>query len=81
MSSSPPATAHPPSCRLRPWLPVPLCRHPADGLASLANPIGSPQDKLLVGLFRLKSLLGSVDELLKAPETSIEQRLQVWCRS
>ncbi|EFN56940.1 hypothetical protein CHLNCDRAFT_143480 [Chlorella variabilis] len=51
-------------------------RHPADGLASLANPIGSPQDKLLVGLFRLKSLLGSVDELLKAPETSIEQRLQ-----
>jgi hypothetical protein len=57
---------------------VPLgCRHLADGLASLGNPIGSPVDKLLVGLFRLKTLLGSVDDLLRAPETTIEQRLQV----
>ncbi len=27
-------------------------RHPLDGVASLPNPVGSVQDKLLVGLFR-----------------------------
>lgn len=51
-------------------------RHVFDGLGSLTNPIGSVGDKLLVGLFRLKSLLGSVDDLLKAPEMSTLQRLQ-----
>jgi hypothetical protein len=30
-----------------------------------------------VGLFRLKSLMGSLDDQLKAPETSILERLQV----
>ncbi|KAL4854581.1 4-substituted benzoates-glutamate ligase [Chlorella vulgaris] len=61
---------------LQPFYAGALVRHLADGLASLGNPIGSPVDKLLVGLFRLKSLLGSVDDLLRAPETTIEQRLQ-----
>ncbi|KAL4425251.1 hypothetical protein ABPG75_009267 [Micractinium tetrahymenae] len=51
-------------------------RHLADGLGSLGNPIGSVGDKLLVGVFRLKSLLGSVDDLLRAPEMSTLQRLQ-----
>ncbi|KAL4435625.1 hypothetical protein ABPG77_002588 [Micractinium sp. CCAP 211/92] len=51
-------------------------RHLVDGLASLGNPIGSAGDKVLVGAFRLKSLLGSVDDLLRAPETTTLQRLQ-----
>lgn len=53
-------------------------RHPADGVASLANPVGSPLDKALVGLLRLKALLKSPEEVLKAPETSTLERLQVW---
>ncbi|KAI7843455.1 hypothetical protein COHA_002933 [Chlorella ohadii] len=51
-------------------------RHLADGLGSLGNPIGTPTDKIKVGLFRLKSLLGSLDDLLAAPETTILQRLK-----
>lgn len=51
-------------------------RHFTDGLASLPNPIGTPVDKIKVGIFRLKSLLGSVDDLFKAPETSILDRLR-----
>lgn len=51
-------------------------RHLVDGLASIPNPIGSPVDKINVGLFRLKSLLGSVDDIFKAPETTILKRLQ-----
>lgn len=51
-------------------------RHLVDGLASLGNPIGSAADKVMVGMFRLKSLLGSVDDLLRAPETTTLQRLQ-----
>ncbi|GLC46739.1 hypothetical protein PLESTB_001358300 [Pleodorina starrii] len=51
-------------------------RHLADGLASLPNPVGTPLDKLLVGLFRLKSLLGSLDELMARPETTIAERLK-----
>ncbi|KAG7674434.1 hypothetical protein KSW81_000089 [Nannochloris sp. 'desiccata'] len=51
-------------------------RHFVDGLASIPNPIGSPVDKINVGLFRLKSLLGSVDDIFKAPETTILKRLQ-----
>lgn len=57
--------------------PPQTSRHLADGLGSLGNPIGSPLDKLRVGLFRLKSLLGSLDDLLAAPETTTLQRLQV----
>jgi len=51
-------------------------RHLVDGLASIPNPVGSPADKINVGLFRLKSLLGSVDDIFKAPETTILKRLQ-----
>ena len=53
------------------------CRHFADGIGSLGNPIGSPVDKLLVGLFRLRSLLGSLEDLLRQPETTTLQRLKV----
>lgn len=56
---------------------LPYHRHLADGLGSLGNPIGTPTDKIKVGLFRLKSLLGSLDDLLAAPETTILQRLKV----
>lgn len=52
-------------------------RHLVDGLASLPNPVGSVLDKLLVGIFRLKSLLGSLDALLAKPEMTTMQRLQV----
>ncbi|CAL8463731.1 g3265 [Coccomyxa elongata] len=51
-------------------------RHFGDGVASLPNPVGSPLDKALVGLFRLKALLKSPDEVLQGPETSILSRLQ-----
>lgn len=46
-------------------------RHLADGLGSLLNPIGSPVDKILVGFYRTKTLLSSVEDILKAPETTI----------
>ena len=48
-------------------------RHPLDALGTLspAHAVGSPLDKLRVGLLRAKCLLGSVDGLLAAPETSI----------
>ena len=52
-------------------------RHLADGLASLANPIGGPVDKVRVGLFRLKSLVGDTYAALQAPETSTMRQLQV----
>ena len=52
-------------------------RHLADGLASLANPIGGPVDKVRVGLFRLKSLVGDTYGALQAPETSTMRQLQV----
>lgn len=34
-------------------------------------------DKLKVGLYRLKSLLGSVDSILAEPETTILEALRV----
>ncbi|KXZ45256.1 hypothetical protein GPECTOR_56g352 [Gonium pectorale] len=51
-------------------------RHLADGLASLPNPVGSPVDKVMVGVFRLKSLLGTLEELLARPETTTLERLK-----
>lgn len=51
-------------------------RHFVDGLSSLPNPVGSPVDKILVGIFRVKSLLGSLDALLSAPETTTLERLR-----
>ena len=53
-------------------------RHPLDGIQSLANPIGSPIDKVNVGLFRTKTLFSSAASLFKAAETTTMQRLQVW---
>lgn len=52
-------------------------RHPLDGLASLTNPIGSVVDKVRVGLFRLRCLLGSLDALLAAPEVTTLEKLRV----
>ena len=54
-------------------------RHPLDGLQSLANPVGSALDKVNVGLFRTKTLFGSVPSLFQAEETTTMQRLQVRC--
>nr|GMC65862.1 15-cis-phytoene desaturase, chloroplastic/chromoplastic [Ipomoea batatas] len=43
-------------------------RHFSDALGSLANPIGSVADKLLVGLTRLRVLTRQEDEILTADE-------------
>ncbi|KAG2448128.1 hypothetical protein HYH02_006713 [Chlamydomonas schloesseri] len=51
-------------------------RHLVDGLASLPNPVGSVADKINVGVFRLKSLLGTIDDILARPETTIAERLK-----
>eukprot|EP00882_Tetradesmus_deserticola_P030382 GHRQ01034105.1.p1 GENE.GHRQ01034105.1~~GHRQ01034105.1.p1 ORF type:complete len:206 (+),score=38.72 GHRQ01034105.1:308-925(+) len=52
-------------------------RHFVDGLMSLSNPIGSVGDKVNVGLFRLKALLGPLDAIFDKPETTIVERLRV----
>ena len=52
-------------------------RHLLDGLLSLGNPVGSPVDKVRVGLYRIKVLLRSWEDVLSAPETSTMQRLKV----
>jgi hypothetical protein len=44
---------------------------------SLTNPIGSVADKVNVGLFRLKTLLGPLDAIFEKPETTILERLRV----
>mmetsp|Transcript_30975 Transcript_30975/g.68650 ORF Transcript_30975/g.68650 Transcript_30975/m.68650 type:complete len:484 (-) Transcript_30975:553-2004(-) len=51
-------------------------RHPVDGLLSLTNPVGSVVDKVRVGVFRARSVLGSLEELLARPETSIKEKLK-----
>ena len=53
-------------------------RHPVDALRSLSaeHPIGSVFDKLLVGILRLQSLVGSVDDLYARPDVPIAARLQ-----
>ncbi|KAF6255152.1 hypothetical protein COO60DRAFT_1272702 [Scenedesmus sp. NREL 46B-D3] len=51
-------------------------RHFVDGLLSLSNPIGSVGDKVNVGLFRLKTLLGPLDAIFEKPETTILERLR-----
>jgi phytoene dehydrogenase-like protein len=54
-------------------------RHPLDGLLSLlpSNAVGTPIDKVNVGIFRLKCVLGgSLEALLKAePERATRERL------
>ena len=52
-------------------------RHFADGIRSLFNPIGSVVDKINVGVFRLKSLRGSLVDVCNAPEVTTEAKLQV----
>ena len=52
-------------------------RHFWDGIGSLTNPIGSPVDKINVGIFRLRALLGDTYDILSRPETTTMQRLQV----
>lgn len=52
-------------------------RHFTDGVGSLFNPIGSPLDKINVGLFRTKTLLSSFQATLQKDETSISERLRV----
>lgn len=51
-------------------------RHFVDGLMSLTNPIGSVGDKVNVGIFRLKSLIGSLEDVFRRPETTTEERLK-----
>lgn len=52
-------------------------RHLVDGLGSLTNPIGSPIDKIRVGIYRTRTLLSSVESILKDPEeTTILECLQ-----
>ncbi|KAL6748117.1 oxidoreductase-like protein [Haematococcus lacustris] len=51
-------------------------RHPVDGVASLVNPVGSVADKLRVGLFRLRSTLGSQEALLQRAEMRTLDRLK-----
>eukprot|EP00878_Enallax_costatus_P001897 GHUV01002057.1.p1 GENE.GHUV01002057.1~~GHUV01002057.1.p1 ORF type:complete len:492 (+),score=106.65 GHUV01002057.1:377-1852(+) len=51
-------------------------RHFLDGILSLTNPIGSVADKINVGVFRLKSLIGPLDAIFQKPETTIYERLR-----
>ena len=52
-------------------------RAPVDALLSLlpSHPIGSVYDKILIGVLRLQSLVGSIDELYARPDVSIGERL------
>ena len=52
-------------------------RHLLDGVASIGNPIGSPVDKVRVGVFRTRTLLQSFQQTLEEPETTTMQRLKV----
>eukprot|EP00884_Botryococcus_braunii_P017120 jgi/Botrbrau1/4091/Bobra.152_3s0041.2 len=53
-------------------------RHFLDAVKSLVdgNPIGTPQDKLLVGLFRITSLFKPVDVILSSEEMTTLERLE-----
>lgn len=51
-------------------------RHPLDGVLSLLNPTGTVGDKVNVGIFRLKSTLGSLEDLLQRDETTTMERLK-----
>ena len=50
-------------------------RHPADGVISLANPIGSVPDKILIGLYRLRAYLKPLHAVFSAEETTIARHL------
>jgi len=53
-------------------------RAPVDAVLSLlpSHPIGSVFDKILIGVLRLQSLLGSIDELYTRPDITIAERLE-----
>ncbi|QDZ24710.1 amine oxidase [Chloropicon primus] len=51
-------------------------RHPVDGVLSLANPIGSVRDKVLVGLYRLQAYLKPLEAIFAGEETSIARHLE-----
>lgn len=53
-------------------------RHPVDAVLSLlpSNPVGSVIDKVFVGLVRFKSLVGSLEDVWRAPETTTLARLK-----
>ncbi len=53
-------------------------RAPVDAVLSLlpSHPIGSVFDKILIGILRLQSLLGSIDELYTRPDITIAERLK-----
>ena len=50
-------------------------RHPADGVISLANPIGSVPDKILIGLYRLQAYLKPLHVVFSSKETTIARHL------
>jgi len=52
-------------------------RHPLDGVQSLFNSTGTIGDKVNVGAFRIKSELGSLEDLLQRDETTTMERLKV----
>lgn len=52
-------------------------RHFTDSIPTLTNPIGTVVDKILVGIFRLKSLQGDVEDIFMAPETTTLEKLKV----
>ena len=52
-------------------------RHPLDGVQSLFNSMGTVGDKVNVGAFRLKSVLGSLEDLLQRDETTTMDGLKV----
>jgi len=52
-------------------------RHLVDGLQSLTNPVGSPLDKVNVGVFRTRTLLSSFQSILAKEETTTLTRLRV----
>lgn len=51
-------------------------RHLLDGLQSLTNPVGSPLDKINVGVFRTRTLLSSFQGILAKEETTTLARLR-----
>uniref|UniRef100_A0A6U4KEZ1 Amine oxidase domain-containing protein n=1 Tax=Hemiselmis andersenii TaxID=464988 RepID=A0A6U4KEZ1_HEMAN len=53
-------------------------RHPVDSIFTLlpTHPIGSILDKILVGVLRLQSLVGPLDDLWRRPDEKIDDRLK-----
>lgn len=56
-------------------------RHLLDSIQSLPNPIGSPFDKINVGVFRTRTLFSSFQQLLAKDEATTLERLRVSLKS